>query len=290
MPLAFEPLHPLFGATVSGLDMRKTVDEATLAAFLNAMDEYAVCAVPHNTPPTDPQHIAFCGRLGPMERNTQRIKGTDKRVVAKEIVDQSNLGPDGEIYSEGDRRLAFKRANRLWHTDMSFYVNRATWSALAAHAVPPEGGNTEFADMRAAYDDLSEAMKKRLAGLTAEHCYWYSRVLGGAPEPTDEERASRPPPAKHALVHDHPRSGRKVLYIASHIRGITGMPDDEAKDLLAELNAHATQEQYVLSYQWSVGDVVVWDNLATMHRATPFPDQQYVRDMRRVTCREEVMD
>ncbi len=284
MVITAAPLHPLFGARLSGLDLRD-MPEGKLNEFLVLMDQYAVCAVPHAMPLTDEEHIHFSGMLGPMERSTKKIARTGTRVPHSEIVDQSNLGPEGEIYQDGDRRLAFKRANRLWHTDMSFYPIRASYSALSAHAVPPEGGNTEFSDMRAVYDDLPETMKKRLNGLVAEHCYWHSRVLGGGPEPTDEERASRPP-ARHPLIDTHKRTGRKVLYLASHIRGIEGMPEDEARDLLNELNGFATQDKYVLSYQWSVGDVLIWDNLCTMHRATPFPDQKYIRDMRRTTCRE----
>jgi alpha-ketoglutarate-dependent 2,4-dichlorophenoxyacetate dioxygenase len=284
-------LHPLFAAEISGFDMRRDTDPASVAALIAAMNEYAVCSVMHDAALTDDEHIDFSALLDPMDRKkSPRIAGTGQRVPRVEIVDQSNLDTDGNIYVDGDKRLAYKRANRLWHTDMSFYEIRATYSLLSAHIVPPEGANTEFADMRAVYDDLPDAMKKRLDGLVGEHCYWYSRVLGGGPEPTDAERATRPPPARHRLVHDHPRSGRKVLYIASHIRSIVGWPDDEAKDFLAELMAIATQPKYVYAHRWSgPGEVLVWDNLATMHRATAFDDQKYVRDMRRTTCRERAL-
>ncbi len=148
-----------------------------------------------------------------MERTTRKVAGTDARVPYAEIVDQSNLDEVGEIYADDDRRLAYKRANRLWHTDMSFYEVRATYSLLAAHAVPPEGADTEFVDMRAAYDALSEPRKAQVEGLVVEHSYWHSRVLGGGPEPTAEERATRPP-ARHGLTHIHAPSGRRALYLA----------------------------------------------------------------------------
>lgn len=286
MRLQAKKLHPLFAAEIAGLDMRHDTNAGTVAALIAALNDYAVCVVPHETPLSNDEHIAFSGLLGPMERNkVPKIAGTGIRVPHSEIVDQSNLDGDGEIYPDDDRRLMYKRANRLWHTDMSFYEIRATWSLLSAHVVPPEGGDTDIADMRAVYDDLSQTMKARLDGLVAEHNYWHSRALGGGPEPSAAERATRPP-ARHRLVHVHPGSGRKVLYIASHVSGIVGWPDDEAKDLLAELMEIATRPQYVYSHVWSVGEVLIWDNLATMHRATPFDDQRYRRDMRRTTCRE----
>ena len=282
-------LHKLFAAEIAGIDMRSDTDAATVSALIAALDEYAVCVVPHELPLNNEEHIAFSALLGPMERGqVPNMAGNGVRVPYDEIVDQSNLDGDGAIFPGDSRRLMYKRANRLWHTDMSFHDIRATWSLLSAHIVPPEGGETELVDMRAVYDDLPDAMKARLDGLEAEHSYWYSRVLGGGPEPSAAERATRPP-ARHKLVHDHPGSGRKVLYLASHISGIVGWPEDETKDLLAELREIATQPHYIFSHVWSVGDVLIWDNLATMHRATPFDDQRYVRDMRRTTCRERAV-
>lgn len=289
MTIQANRLHPLFAAKITGFDMRHDTDAASVAALKAALDDYAVCVVPHETPLSNDEHIAFSACLGPMETGqVPNMAGNGVRVPYDEIVDQSNLDGDGKIFDADSRRLMYKRANRLWHTDMSFHDIRATWSLLSAHIVPPEGGETELVDMRAVYDDLPDTMKSRLDGLVAEHDYWYSRVLGGGPEPTDTERATRSP-ARHSLVHVHPGSGRKVLYLASHIRRIVGMPDDETKDLLDELRAFATRPHYVYAHDWSVGDVLIWDNLATMHRATPFDDQKFVRDMRRTTCRERAV-
>ncbi len=286
MEIKTEQLHPLFCAKGKGIDMRQDDSRKKISALKSILDKYAVYAAPHKVPLTNEEHIAFSGLLGPIARKSApKISGTGIRLPFNEIVDQSNLDGGNKIFENGDKRLAYKRANRQWHTDMSYRTNRATWSLLSAHVVPPNGGETEVADMRAVYDDLPEKMKSRLEGLIAEHCYWHSRVRGGGPEPTPEERATRPP-AQHPLVHVHPRSGRKVLYIASHVRGVIGMPQDEAMGLINELLTIATQPKYVHAYKWSVGDVLIWDNLATIHRGTDFDDQRYVRDMRRVTCRE----
>ncbi len=285
MPLTVTPLHPLFAAEISGVDLRR-VDDATLAGIIAALNQYAVCVIHHDAPLSDAEHIAFSARLGPIEgRSSPRIAGSGLRVPHDEIIDQSNLDQDGEIYAEGDRRLMFKRANRLWHTDMSFYPVRATYSLLSGHVVPPAGADTEFTDLRVVHDALSADMKARVAPLMAEHCYWHSRVLGGGPEPTADERASRPP-ARHALVHEHPGSGRRALYLASHIKSIEGMSDGDCRVLVAELMAFATRPDFVFAHRWRRGDVLIWDNLCTMHRATPFDDQTYKRDMRRTTCRE----
>jgi len=287
MPISTKPLHRLFGAQISGIDLRRAISGKLLADFVHAMDTWAVCVVHHETPLTNEQHIAFSEALGPIERGKiLEIAGAKgMRIPYHSIIDQSNLGPDGEIFREGDRTLGFKRANRLWHTDMSFHPVRATYSALSAHEVPSGGADTEFADMRAAYDALPRETKAQIADLTAEHSYWYSRVRGGGPEPTDAERRSRPP-AQHKLVHVHPTSGRTALYLASHASHIVGWPVDAGRALLEELMTFATRPEFVMSHDWRVGDVVIWDNLATMHRATPFDDTIHRRDMRRTTCRE----
>ncbi|MGE0747085.1 MAG: TauD/TfdA dioxygenase family protein [Rhodospirillales bacterium] len=286
MPIAATPLHPLFAARLDGADLRRA-DDGDVAAILDMMARYGVCVVPHDTPLTDEEHIAFSARLGPIERKPILTwsGGKPPRIPHFEIIDQSNLDENGAIFREDDRRLAFKRANRLWHTDVSFHPVRATYSVFSCHLIPPGGAPTEFTDMRAVYDALPDATKARLDGLVGEHSYWHSRVLGGGPEPTAEERESRPP-AHHALVHVHAPSGRKALYLASHIARILGMPDDEGRALVQELTAFATQPRFVYRHHWQVGEIVIWDNLCTMHRATPFDDTRHPRDMRRTTCRE----
>jgi alpha-ketoglutarate-dependent 2,4-dichlorophenoxyacetate dioxygenase len=288
MPITVTSMREEFGAEISGVDLSQPVDDSTLTAIVAAMDRYAVCAVRHLRPLTDEQHIAFSRRLGPVHATQAATTrpGHAPRIRHPEIIDQSNLDEYGGLYAEGDRYFQFRRANRLWHTDMSFAQVRATYSLLSAHSLPPGGGpDTEFADMRAAYDALPAAMKARIEPLVAEHSYWHSRVMGGGDEPTADELA-RMPPARHKLVHIHPGSKRKVLYLASHIAGIEGMTVADARALVRELAEFATQPRFVHAHKWRVGDVVIWDNLATMHRARPFEDLKQVRDVRRTTCRE----
>jgi alpha-ketoglutarate-dependent 2,4-dichlorophenoxyacetate dioxygenase len=285
MGFTVRPLHPLFAAELDGLDLRD-VDEATLAAFRKAMGRYGVCVVHHDRPLTDEEHIAFSARLGPIEKRPILSYAADKRprIAHGEIIDQSNLDENGAIFPDDDKRMIYKRANRQWHTDVSFHKVRATYSLLSCHITPP-GADTEFADMRAAYEALPSHMKGQLAGLVAEHSYWYSRVRAGGPEPTEAERRTGPP-AQHPLVHIHPGSGRQALYLASHASHIVGAPVDAGRALLAALMEFATQPQFVFRHAWRRGDVVIWDNLCTMHRATPFDDQKHKRDLRRTTCRE----
>ncbi len=275
-------LHPLLAAEIQ-FDIRGILTPPDLAGIVALMDAYPVGIFRNARPVSDAEHVAFSRRFGPVERMKTPPGGA--RVPFPEIIDQSNLDAHGGIYPEGDKQLAYKRANRLWHTDMSFHPVRATYSLLNAHAIPPVNANTEFADMRAAYDALPEAIKTRIEPLEAEHDYYHSRVLGGGPEPTSAERSLRPP-ARHRLVHVHPTSGRKALYLASHISRIIGLAPEEGQSLLNDLTAFATQPQFVYAHEWRLGDVVMWDNLATMHRATPFDDQQYRRDVRRTTVRE----
>ncbi len=277
-------LHPIVAAEIHA-DLRALLPSASIAGIVSIMDLYPVGVFRNARPLSDAEHVAFSRRFGPVERMKAR-PGDAQRVPFPEIIDQSNLDENGAIYADDDRRLAYKRANRLWHTDMSFHAVRATYSLLSAHAIPPHGeAPTEFADMRAAYDALPETMKARIDPLVAEHDYYHSRVLGGGPEPTFDERRLRPP-AQHPLVHVHPGSKRKTLYLASHISRIVGFRGEETRALLDELTAFATQPQFVYSHVWRVGDVVMWDNLATMHRATPFDDRRHRRDMRRTTVRE----
>ncbi len=289
MPTAIEPMSPKYGARLKGVDIREPLDAATLAEIKAALAEYAVCAIGHDASPTDEQHIAFSGLLGPMERGKEKkFAGVGERIRHPEIVDQSNLNEVGEIYADSDRRLAYKRANRLWHTDMSFFTIRATYSLLAAHIVPAVGADTEFVDMRAVWDALPQERKAKLEGLVVEHSYWHSRVLGGGPEPSAEELAAHPP-ARHKMVHVHEPSGRKSLYIASHSMGIVGWPQAKAMELFKELMTFATQPQFVFAHKWRLGDVLIWDNMCTLHRATEFDDRGQVRDVRRTTCRERVV-
>lgn len=280
-------LHPTFAAEVTGFDMSRPLDDATRDEIVAAMDEYAVLVFRNDGPVADEAHIAFGAAFGPLMRQRihQSVSGRRLRLAAPELVDVGNLDEDGNIQAADDPRRAFNKGNLLWHTDASFDAVRATYSILAGHRMPPGGADTEFADMRAAYDALPDETKKRIEGLEAEHSVWYSRMLGGMDEPSEEVQATRPP-AQHPLVQVNPRTGRRSLCLASHASHIVGWPRDEGRALLDELTAHATQPQFVFRHQWRNNDVVMWDNLQTMHRGTPFDDTLYPRDMRRVTVLE----
>ena len=283
----FTRLHPTFAAEVTGFDMSRPLDAAARDEIVAAMDEYAVCIFRNDAPVADADHIAFGRAFGPLMRQRihQTVSGRRLRLADAELVDVGNLDETGAIQAADDPRRAFNKGNLLWHTDASFDAVRAAYSILAAHRLPPHGADTEFADMRAAYDALPDETKRRIEGLEAEHSVWYSRVLGGMAEASDEVKATRPP-AQHPLVQINPRTGRRSLCLASHASHIVGWPRDEGRALLDELTAHATQPQFVYRHRWHDGDVVMWDNLQTMHRGTPFDDTLYPRDMRRVTVLE----
>jgi alpha-ketoglutarate-dependent 2,4-dichlorophenoxyacetate dioxygenase len=228
--------------------------------------------------------------FGPIEQGQIiKVTGFDKRRVRHlELVDVGNLDPEGNIFPADHRRMLFRKGDRLWHCDMSFMDNRATYSMLVGHEVPPIGGDTEFADARAAYDALPIEMKRLVDSVHAEHSIWHSRQLAGFPEPTAEELASRPP-VRHGLAHKREGSGRKSLYVASHASHIVGWPVGLGRGLIAELTKFATQPDFVYRHEWRRGDLVMWDNLTTLHRGTEFEDTKYRRDMRRTTCRERAI-
>jgi len=290
MSLAITPLHPLFAAKVTGVDLRHPIDEGTQRAIERAMDDHAVCVLPDQQI-EDEHQVAFSRLYGPLEMSPPKQDKNGKavyntRVRHSEIFDISNLDENGKILDDEDARSAYRLGNELWHTDSSFRQKSATWSMLHARVIPPKGGNTEFVDTRAAYDALPEGMKARLEGLIAEHSIWHSRAKHGGYVPTEEERKLRPG-ARHRLVRQHPGSGRKTLYVASHAFHIIGMPDDEGQALLRELIEFATQPRFIYSHTWHAHDLVIWDNRATMHRATPFEATGYARDMRRTTIIDE---
>jgi alpha-ketoglutarate-dependent 2,4-dichlorophenoxyacetate dioxygenase len=287
------PLHPLFVAKITGVDLGRPINGATQRAIERAMDTYAVCVLPGQHL-EDEELIAFSRLYGPLEVRTDigRKSGTPgrtRRIAYREIFDISNLDDDGGIRGEQDPRSAIQQTTHLWHTDLAFRQGSAKWSMLNAKVIPPAGGDTEFTDTRAAYDALPDATKRRLEGLIAEYSLWHSMAKRGGYVPTEEERRSYPP-ARHKLVRRHPGSRRDALYIASYASHIVGMPAEEGQALLAELIEFATQPQFVYRHKWKAGDLVIWDNRCTMHRATPFEATDHVRDMRRTTITEKAQE
>ena len=282
MSITVKQLHPLFVGEVSGVDLAQPLSAADHDAIAAAIDSYAV-VVFHDQRLTDDQQIDFARHFGPIHSSAQkaRHRGIKHRLARDEIADISNLDGDSQVLDVNHRRRLDWLANRLWHTDASFRAVPGALSMLYAHVVPPEGGNTEFADLRAAYDDLPDATKKLLDGLVAEHSIWHSRGQLGDTKYTPDELASLPP-VPQRVVRTHPGSKRKTLYLAAHASHILGMPVADGRLLLLDLVEHATQPKYVHAHSWRQGDLVIWDNRCTMHRARPF-DTTQVRDLRRVT-------
>jgi alpha-ketoglutarate-dependent 2,4-dichlorophenoxyacetate dioxygenase len=285
MAISVKQLHPLFVGEVSGVDLREPPDAATVSQIVAAAGRYAVLVF-HDQLITDERQIAFSRLLGPLETTIKAYRPGHKPRLDLHISDVSNLDEESRVLAADDRRRMNGLGNRLWHTDSSFKAIPARYSLLSARAIPGEGGETQFADMRAAYDALPEAMKARLEGLVAEHSVLYSRSTIGFADFTDEERAKLPP-VPQLLVRVHPGSKRKTLYLASHAGWIRGMPVPEARMLLRDLMEHATQREFVYTHRWKVGDLVMWDDRCTMHRARGY-DATQARDMHRTTVSDGV--
>ena len=282
MRLRFTPLHPAFAAECSGVDISQPIPPQVAAAIEAAMDRYAVLVFRRGAPLTTEQQIAFTKSLGELEPPYTRIiaqEGT--RLDNDALADQSNLGPGDKILPREDRKRLFILGNRLWHSDSSYKTVPAKYSLLCAHVIPPEGGDTEFADMRAAWDTLDPALKEEVADLVVEHSRMFSKGVLGFPFTEDEVQAFAP--VQQPLVRTNPRTGRHSLFLASHAGRIVGWPVPEALLLLRELTEHATQRELVYRHKWRVGDLVMWDNGATMHRARLYDDRKYPRDLRRTT-------
>jgi alpha-ketoglutarate-dependent 2,4-dichlorophenoxyacetate dioxygenase len=281
MNMTFRPLHPLFVAEVEGIDLRHADTPECLARIREGMDQYAVLVF-RNQPLTDAAQLAFAQGLDGALHTKTGISALQKNRFGNEaLTDISNVSEQGDIMQAEDRRRAYSLANRLWHTDASFQDPPGRYSMLHARVVPPVAADTEYADMRAAYDELPGEIKARIEDLKAHHSIAYSRQTLGFEFSEDEKEQLKG--AIHPLVRTLPRTGRKSLYLASHAFRIPGWPVPDARLLLKDLMEHATQRQFVYRHSWRVGDLVIWDNRCTMHRATPFEDLRYRRELRRVT-------
>ena len=281
MALTFEKLHPHFAAEVGPIDLRRVHDAETLAAIRAGMDEYAVLVF-RDQPFTDAEQIAFAQRLdGALHTRTGSAALKKSRLGNEALGDISNVDENGDLLKSDDRRRMYGLGNRLWHTDASFQDPPGRYSLLSARIIPPAGADTEFADMRAAYDALPAATKARIEGLRVHHSIAHSRQTLGFE--FSKEEAEKLVGAVHPLARTIPRSHRRSLYVASHASRIIDWPVPEGRLLLLELIEHATQPELVYRHTWRVGDLVIWDNRATMHRARPFDDATYRRELRRVT-------
>ncbi len=278
------PVHPEFVAEIAGIDLARPVDAATVCAIWDAIDRYAVLVF-HDQRLSDVQLRDFAAAFGPLEIGRGALQGGRRRLAIPQIGDISNLDEDNQVRGREDRRRLDSLGNRLWHTDASYMPVPVVLGMLHAVAVPPPsalgGGETEFADMRAAYDALPEATRAEIDDLIVEHDIFWSRGQIGftAFQPGEREKY---PPSPQRLVRRHPGSGRKTLYLSAHASHIIGWPIADGRLLLLDLNTHATQLQFVYNHRWRVGDLVIWDNRCTMHRGRPH-DESQPRDLRRAT-------
>ena len=285
--ISIRQIHPVFAGEVSGADLAQPLSKADVAAIEAGMDRYAVLLF-RDQRITDDQQMAFTQNFGAIEnaKGGNITKDNEYRLKAG-MVDVSNLDKDGKPLPRDDRRRMFNLGNRLWHSDSSFRATPAKYSILSARTVASHGGNTEFADMRAAYDTLDDATRASIEDLVCEHSLIYSRGSMGFSELTEAERAMMKP-VRQKLVRTHPVTGRKSLYLSSHAGAIIGWPVPEARDFLRDLTEHATQRELVYIHRWRQYDLVVWDNRQTMHRVRRF-DESQPRDMRRTTVAGEAM-
>ncbi|WP_198374535.1 TauD/TfdA dioxygenase family protein [Neoroseomonas rubea] len=284
MPLTLRPLHPLFVAEATGVDLRAPIAAETAAEIHRAMDRYAVLVFPGQAIDDD-QQMAFGRALGTLEPTRAVVDAHRHRLKHQEMNDISNLDTDGKLLAADDRRRMFNLGNRLWHSDSSFKATPALYSMLHARVVPPEGGETEFADMRAAWDALPDRTKAKVKDLVCWHSLIYSRAQLGFDAYTEEEKKAFAP-VPQRLVRRHPGSGRVSLYLSSHIGRVEGMPVPEGMCMIRDLVEHATQREFVYRHPWKQHDLVMWDNRCTLHRARPFEDNTYPRDLRRVTLQD----
>jgi alpha-ketoglutarate-dependent 2,4-dichlorophenoxyacetate dioxygenase len=281
MSISIQPLHPVFAGEVAGVDLTRPLDAATVTAIETAIADHAVLVF-RDQPITDDQQLTFSRYFGALEetRGTGISKPGEQRLHPA-FADVSNLDTDNTVLARDNRRRLYSLGNMLWHSDSSFKPIPATYSLLSGRVVVDKGGETEFADMRAAYDALDPGTKAEIHDLVCEHSLIYSRETLGFDDLTEAEKATMRP-VRQSLVRTHPASGRRSIYLASHIGRILGWPVPEARAFIRDLTEHATQRQFVYSHRWRPFDLLMWDNRSTMHRARRY-DFAQIRDMRRTT-------
>jgi len=274
MPIALQQIHPAFVGRITDVDLRRPLDPEAVRELSEAIDRHLVLLFPQQSIEDD--HLAAFGRCsGPLYDSSSAF------AYKKTVIRLTNLDQEDRMRPADDQTRALNAANELWHVDNSFSEPPAKYSVLMARTVPPDGGETEFADARAGYDALPDLMKKKVEGLIAEHSFIYSRSLTGVTEWTDEQRAALPT-RRRRLIKTNENTGRKSLYITSHISQIVGLPPDESRSLLRELTDITTQPQFVYTHRWQPGDLIMYDNRAAMHRARPFASLTHPRDMRAI--------
>ncbi|MGH7093812.1 MAG: TauD/TfdA dioxygenase family protein [Stellaceae bacterium] len=277
MPITIRKLHPLFCAEIGGVDTGAPIGEATFAEIRAALDEHSVLIF-HDQSLDDKRQVAFSRRFGPLE-----TAGKANPATGTHFARQSNLDiATGAVIPTEDRRMIYQKGNYLWHSDSSFKAVPSLCSLLSARIVPPEGGNTEFATMRAAYDALPDEIKDKLEGLVAEHSLVYSRETVSTESLTAEMKAELPG-AWQTMVRVNPADGRKSIYAGAHASHVIGRPRQEGRDFIKWLDEFATQPQFCYSHAWRQGDLVIWDNRSVLHRATAYDTLRHKRLMQRTT-------
>ncbi len=274
------PVTEDFAAEVGDVDLSQPISDEDWQTIEDAYHRYSVLVFPDQHLDHD-QHAAIANRFGDIDHSMQKSMSIRDERLPSAIADVSNLGPDGDVLAADDRMMGFQRGNRLWHTDSSFKPTPANASLLAMKSIPPVGGFTEFADMRAAWDALPTDLRHAIEGRIAIHSIATSRARLGF-EMTEEENGNYPR-VPQAMVRTHRVTGRKSVYIASHAGEIIDMNRDESEELLRRLEDHCTQRQFVYAHRWRVDDLVIWDNRCTMHRGRPFDDLRWRRDAQRAT-------
>ena len=282
MGISIRQIHPVFVGEVGGIDLRRQPSADDVAAIHAGMDRYAVLVF-HGQKLSDDEQIVFSRHLGELELAVGgTLQKPEEKRLKLELADASNLDRDNKLLARRDRNRMYNLGNRLWHSDSSFRPVPAKYSLLSARIVPSAGGNTEFADMRAAYDALDPAMQAETEDLICEHSLVYSRAQIGFADISEDERRMFGS-ARQRLVRTNPATGRKSLYLSAHLGTIIGWEFPEARDLIRHLTEHATQREFVYAHVWAVDDLVIWDNRQTMHRVCRFDDTREPRDMRRTT-------
>jgi len=281
LAITIRKLTPVFGAEITGVDLTR-LDDATFEHIEDAFETYSVLVFPNQNLDDDAQ-IAFSRRFGELEKTQGHIANNFQ---VKHVSEITNLDPDGKLMAPDDPRVLYRLGQRNWHSDSSFKRVPAKASLLHARKLPPDGGDTQFASLRAAYDALPDARKRELEDKVAIHHYAYSRRNGGYAL-TNEAEDKRFPPVPQAMIRANPVNGRKALYVGSHASHIRGMPEEEGRALLKELLDFATQDQFTYLHHWKVGDLVMYDNRAAVHRARPYKITEHPRILHRTTVMGE---
>lgn len=285
MALVINRLHSVFAAEVLGADLQQEPTQELVETVNAAMAQYAVVVL-REQGITDEEQVRFARKFGPLELPPHMgLKGAMKPRVRAELYDVSNLDWNGEILPAESLRHASNRANEEFHTDSSFNHLPTKWSLLSARILPPEGGDTDFVDTRAAYDALPPEMKMKACGTVAEHWFWKTRGRAGYSVITDEMQRAMPA-VPQPLVRVIPESGRAALYIGNHATHVCGWPREAGETFLKQLNDFATEKRFVYTHRWQPADLVIWDNRCTLHRATGYDVFKYKRDLRRATINE----